>query len=936
MKSLRKQLSLLLVLALVFACLALDFGQLDTFAYDNNTGTGLVRVSIQVGANDCSDGNRGTDSSFRLQFIDAGDAVIGATPDNAIEGRPEESAYGNPLEAGQTTTYGSTAGAGGQVEFITANLGAVAVNKSINRVQLVNTYWEDNWNFNSVVFYYSHDGGTNWTQIASGAWASASEGAVGTWDVSYFGANYKTLSFNPNDGTGGGQYDAIPGQTITQPPSPVRTGHTFISWAGAPARMPNSSVTYYAAWSVNTYTITFDSAGGSAIPPITNSYGTTVTPPANPTKTGYTFTGWLPAVPANMPAENTTCVAQWVLNIYTITFDTNGGTAVSPIVQEYGTTVAAPASPEKTGYTFAGWLPAVPAAMPAGNTTCVAQWTLNTYTITFDSNGGTAVAPITQGYGSAVAAPVNIARTGYTFAGWLPAVPATMPAENLTCVAQWSINSYTITFNANGGTATAPITQAYGTPVTAPDNPTRLGYTFAGWLPAVPETMPADNLTYVAHWIANTYTITFDANGGTAITPITQNYGTVITAPEDPVRAGYTFAGWLPLVPDAMPAGDTTCVAQWTANSYTITFDTGGGSAVSPITQLYATAIAPPVSPVKAGYTFIGWTPELPVTMPAGNTTCTAQWSINSYTIVFDLGYDEIIYSTMGFYGSAIAAPEPNRPGYTLTGWQPAVPATVPDYDITCVAQWTPNQYTITFDSAGGSTVAPITQNFGTAVIPPANPVRTGYTFAGWQPAPPATMPAGDITCVADWVVNTYTIIFDANGGVGGEEQQLPYGAMPVLPEVSRENYTFVGWTPAVVAVAGNAVYTAQWTINSVTVTFDANGGQGSQQQTVNYGQMPEAPIVTRTNYRFAGWSPEIVAATGDAVYTAQWITLGDINASGNISALDALMVLQYVAGVSDLTELQLLQADVDMNGVVNNIDALKILQFASGTISSF
>jgi hypothetical protein len=935
MKRLKKRLSILLVLALVLASLALDFGQLNAFAYDNHVGTGLVRVSIQIGSNDCGDNARGTDSSFRLQFIDANDTVVGATPDNAIEGRPEESAYGDPLEAGQTTTFGSTAGAGGNVEFITASLGTIAVNKSINRVQLVNTYWEDNWNFNNVIFYYSHDGGTNWTQIASGGWSSGSEGAVGTWNVSYFDTNYKTLTFHPNNGTGGGQYDAIPGQTITQPAAPVRAGYTFISWAGAPARMPNASVTYFAAWSVNSYTITFNANGGSSVASITNNFGTTVTPPANPTRTGYAFAGWLPAVPPTIPAENTTCVAQWTLNTYTITFDSNGGTAVSPIAQEYGTEVTAPANPERTGYTFAGWLPAVPTVMPANNTTCVAQWTLNTYTITFDANGGTAVAPLTQSYGSAVVSPVNIARTGYTFAGWLPAVPATMPAENLTCVAQWTINDYTITFNANGGTATAPITQEYGSSVAAPANPTRAGYTFTGWAPAMPASMPAENLTCVAQWSVNSYTITFDANGGSAVAPITQNYGTAVTAPADPVRAGYTFEGWLPLVPDAMPAGDITCVAQWSINSYTITFDTGGGSIIPAVTQVYGSAITEPVIPTRAGYAFAGWQPVVPSVMPAGDLTCVAQWVIPYYTIIWDANG-----GSGGGQNSCRSGedPEPIDPGtklgYLFAGWSPMImPATG---DTVYTAQWTVNSYTITFDSAGGSVVAPITQNFGTDVIPPDSPVREGYTFLGWLPEVPATMPAGNTTCTAQWMINGYTIVFNANGGIGGTEQLLPYGAIPVPPEVTKENYTFNGWAPAVEPVTGNAVYTAQWLVNTVTVTFDANGGDGSAELTVNYGQVPVPPVVTRLNYRFAGWSPELIAATEDATYTAQWIMLGDINASGGISSLDALMVLQYVAGVSGLTELQLLQADVDMNGIVNNIDALKILQFASGTINSF
>ena len=125
---------------------------------------------------------------------------------------------------------------------------------------------------------------------------------------------------------------------------------------------------------------------------------------------------------------------------YTLTFDTNGGSAIAPITQDYGTAITAPADPTKTGYTFAGWTPAIPATMPAENMTIKAKWTVNQYTLTFDTNGGSAIAPITQDYGTAITAPADPTKTGYTFAGWTPAIPTTMPAENLTVTAQWRYN----------------------------------------------------------------------------------------------------------------------------------------------------------------------------------------------------------------------------------------------------------------------------------------------------------------------------------------------------------------------------------------------------------------------------------------------------------------------------------------------------------------
>ena len=149
---------------------------------------------------------------------------------------------------------------------------------------------------------------------------------------------------------------------------------------------------------------------------------------------------------------------------YTLTFDTNGGSAIAPITQDYGTAITAPADPTKTGYTFAGWTPAIPTTMPAENMTIKAKWTVNQYTLTFDTNGGSIIAPITQDYGTAITAPADPTMTGYTFAGWTPAIPATMPAENMTIKAQWRYNGggssgysyYTIKATAGTGGSISP------------------------------------------------------------------------------------------------------------------------------------------------------------------------------------------------------------------------------------------------------------------------------------------------------------------------------------------------------------------------------------------------------------------------------------------------------------------------------------------------
>ena len=142
---------------------------------------------------------------------------------------------------------------------------------------------------------------------------------------------------------------------------------------------------------------------------------------------------------------------------------------------------------------------------------------------------------------------------GYTFSGWnIEEFPSTMPANNLEIKGTFTINSYTITFDSAGGSEVAAITQDYGTEA--------VSYTH---LDVYKRQMPAENVTITAKWTINQYTITFDTDGGSGIDPITADYGTTITAPADPTKEGYTFAGWDKEIPTTMPAEDVTITAQW-------------------------------------------------------------------------------------------------------------------------------------------------------------------------------------------------------------------------------------------------------------------------------------------------------------------------------------------------------------------------------------
>ena len=495
------------------------------------------------------------------------------------------------------------------------------------------------------------------------------------------------VTLNTNGGTinNGNVTEYIYGVGATLPTADdmTYTGHTFKGWydneglTGDPVmaiggtEMGNKE--YWAKWEINQYTITFDTAGGSAIAPITQDYGTAITAPADPTREGYTFAGWDTAIPATMPAHNMTITAQWTVNQYTITFDTDGGSEVAPITQDYGSAITAPAAPTREGYTFTGWDKTIPATMPAGDMTITAQWTVNQYTITYDLDGGTAEGnPDTYTVETDAFTIKNPTRPGYTFTGWSGTgltgednLTVTIPkgsTGNRSYTAHWSLNTYSITYDLNGGTASGnPTSYTVESATITLNQPTKTGYTFTGW--SGTDLTGEDNLTvtipagstgdrsYTAHWSLNTYSITYDLDGGTASgNPdfYTVESSTITLNP--PTRTGYTFIGWsgtdlsgsdnLTVTIPAGSIGNRSYIAHWSLNTYSITYDLDGGTALgNPDFYTVESSAITLNEPTKAGYVFTGWSgtdlvgeDNLTVTIPAGSTgdrRYTAHWEFD-------------------------------------------------------------------------------------------------------------------------------------------------------------------------------------------------------------------------------------------------------------------------------------------------------------------
>ena len=698
----------------------------------------------------------------------------------------------------------------------------------------------------------------------------------------------------------GVEYKKVPvkfGSTITPEAFPTKVGYTFSGWGEIPATMPTSDVTVNGTFAINKYTFTFDTDGGSEVAGITQDYNSAITAPTAPTKTGYTFAGWVPAIPETVPAENMSFKAQWTINQYTLTFDADNGTEATVITQDFGTKFDSPAAPTKTGYTFAGWDSEIPETIPAENKSFKALWTINQYTFSFDADGGSDVAAITQNYGTKIESPTAPTKTGYTFAGWVPAIPETVPAENMSFKAQWTINQYSLTFNADNGTEATVITQDFGTKFDSPAAPTKTGYTFAGWDSEIPETIPAENKSFKALWTINQYTFSFDADGGSDVAAITQNYGTKIETPAAPTKTGYTFAGWVPAIPETVPAENMSFKAQWTINQYTLTFDADNGTEATVITQDFGTKFDSPAAPTKTGYTFAGWDSEIPETIPAENKSFKALWTINQYTFSFDADGGSDVAAITQNYGTKIESPTaPTKTGYTFAGWVPAIPETVPAENMNFKAQWTINQYSLTFDAGNGTEATVITQDYGTKFETPADPTREGYTFAGWDMDIPETIPAENMNFTAKWIANQYTLTFDSDGGSDVAAITQDYGTKIETPAApTKTGYTFAGWDNEIPETmpAESMSFKAQWTINQYTLTFNADNGTEATVITQDYGTKFDTPAdPTREGYTFAGWDmdiPETIPAE-DMSFTALW----SVNSYKLVYILDGEVYAEY------------------------------------------
>jgi uncharacterized protein (TIGR02145 family)/uncharacterized repeat protein (TIGR02543 family) len=406
-----------------------------------------------------------------------------------------------------------------------------------------------------------------------------------------------------------------------------------------------------------------------------------------------------------------------------------------------------------------------------------------------------------------------------------------MPAENMDLYAQWRILQHTVTFNYHDGTVTEEV--ECGSSATAPDVPEREGSTFAGWDEAFDNI--TNDLIITAQYVINEYTVTFLDHDGNILKEDTISHGSVATAPADPVREGYTFKGWNEAF-DTITS-ELTVTAQYEILTYEMTYSAGeNGTITGPTSQTvnYGENSEETTAQPDTGFHFVQWSDGSTANPRTDSNvtdhiSVTAAFAINQYKVTVGSteggSTDKDGIHTID-HGGAITLSATSDEGYHFTGWSGAGtgtdnPLTVSDItaDQTITATFSINQYTVLFQDHDGSDLQTVLTAHGSDATPPVdNPVRVGYTFTGWDKQ--FVNVSEKLTVTAQYIINTYTVTFLDHDGTVLKKETVTHGSAVTAPEApTRKDYSFVGWDNNFDQIASNLTVTALYEICSFSLS---------------------------------------------------------------------------------------------------------------------
>ena len=723
---------------------------------------------------------------------------------------------------------------------------------------------------------------------------------------------------------------------------PSRVGYTFAGWTdnGAIALGSTGAKSFTANWTPISYAIAYNLNGGTNAQanPATYTVEDAVTL-ADPSRVGYTFNGWTEGNTIELGSTGAkTFTANWTIINYAITYNLNGGTnaQANPATYTVEDEIAL-ADPSRVGYTFAGWSDnGAIAAGSTGEKTFTANWTPINYAITYNLNGGTNAQANPATY--TIEDEVTLAdpsRLGYTFNGWTEGDTIERGSTGAKMfTATWTVIDYAITYNLNGGTNAQanPATYTVEDEIELAD-PSRVGYTFAGWTDN--GTIAAGSTgakSFTASWTPINYTITYTLNGGTN----NQNNPATYTIEDevalaDPTRLGYTFNGWSDGGTIAQGStGEKTFVATWTVIDYAIAYTLNGGTndGNNPATYTVEDAIEL-AAPTRNGYSFAGWSDDGVIAKGStGEKTFVASWTPINYAITYNLNGGTNAQANPATYTieDEVTLADPSRPGYTFNGWAEGDTIELGSTGAkTFTATWTIIHYPINYNLGGAENDEnnPATYTVEDEITLAALS-KVGYTFNGWSNGGViAAGSTGEKTFTANWTAINYQITYNLNGGTNSANNPATYTIEDEveLADPTRLGYTFTGWSNDGTIARGSTgakSFTASWTINTYTVSYNLNGGSLAGSNPTTYTIVDNVYLLnpTRNCYRFLGWytanGTRISNLQGNAAnlsLTARWECYLTTNGAGEIT------------GVSDYFK--------------NNVTTLEIPSYLNGTVQS-
>ncbi len=812
---------------------------------------------------------------------------------------------------------------------------------------------------------------------------------------------------------------AIYGTTHTVKAAPEKAHHTFAGWYNGDTKVEGSftvtgDITLTAKWTPVQYTLTFVTEGTS-VDAVTKDYNTVVDLSTyTSTKDGYSFDGWMlndeivtevtldgdkevtakftyipktfkltykdgedvlevvditefTTVQVNKAATkehytldgwfvdgvevteiqnvsgDVTVSAKWTPVNYTITFNTDGGSAISAETVPYGTTYTITALTQKEHYTFAGWYNGdakVEGSFTVeGNVTLTAKWTPVKYTLTYVDGEDTTTEEYV--YNTDVTLEVPAAKAGWSFLGWYTeveltnAVTAVKLDANKTVYAKW-VENYTITYVVDGETHHTANADK-GTQIQLIDAPVKPGYTFDGWLDSTnnnnvatsPYTVTSD-VTFTASYTKDIvyYTFSYEVDGEIVETT-TKAEGTVITLDRVETKAGYRFAGWSVdgnITGSVTLNSDTVAVAEF-VKQYTLTLKAEGAEDITITDDLNKTidltayAIA-----TKTGHTTDGWTlnGELvtEVTLDADKEVV-AKWTPVNYAITYNVdGVETTESATYGSTHTVKAAP--SKEHYTFDGWYNGNVKVEGSFtvegDVTLTAKWTPVKYTLTFVTEGSSVEA-VTADYNTVVdLGTYKSTKAGYSFDGWfmgEYEVTEVILNSDVTVTAKftYIPKTFKLTYMDGEDVLEVVDITEFTTVQVNKAATKEHYTLDGWylddekVTEIANVSGDVTVSAKWTPVNYTITFNVNGGSAVEAVEVPYGTEYQITATTaKAGYSFDGWM-----LNGEVVNK---ITVdGNVTLEAKFTYIPKTFKLTYMDGenvleVVDITEFTTVQVN--------------------------